>query len=186
MTDFEITSNDELSNLIIRKGISSWVQLIQFIKDLPYGRNANRIDSKLVILEQKGTCSSKHALLKRVANLNGRNDIDLIIGIYRMNSINTPNIGNILLENNLNYIPEAHTYLRYKNQTIDATSSISDFYKIENDVIVEKNIKPLQVGDFKIHYHQEYIKSWIIEEELNFSFDKIWGIREQCIRNLSQ
>ncbi|WP_405206203.1 hypothetical protein [Aquimarina sp. LLG6339-5] len=186
MIDFEINSNDELSNLIIKKGISSWAQLVLFIKHLPYGRNANRIDSKLVILEQKGTCSSKHALLKRIANLNGRNDIDLIIGIYKMNSINTPDIGNILLENHLNYIPEAHTYLRYKNQTIDATSAVSDFKKIANDIIVEKSIEPLQVGDFKINYHQKFIQSWIIEEESHFSFEKIWKIREQCIQNLSQ
>jgi len=63
---------------------------------LPYGRTANRTDLSLVISEQKGTCSSKHALLKEVADLNGIKGIDLIIGIYKMSEANTPGIGDEL------------------------------------------------------------------------------------------
>jgi hypothetical protein len=38
--------------------------LIEKVKNIPYGRNSNRTDFSLVISENKGTCSSKHAFLK--------------------------------------------------------------------------------------------------------------------------
>ena len=45
-------------------------ELIDKIKNLPYGRNANRYDFTLVLSENKGTCSSKHAFLKDFADKN--------------------------------------------------------------------------------------------------------------------
>ena len=185
MLNFIINSEDHLSQLIIEKGITSWKELIAYIKTIPYGRNSNRIDSKLVISENKGTCSSKHALLKKIADLNGAQNIELIIGIYKMNNINTPKIGSILLDNHIKYIPEAHCYLRYKDKTIDVTSNSSDFERIKKDIIIENRIAPDQVGAFKVAYHKGFIKNWIISEKLHFSFDEIWEIRELCIKNLS-
>ncbi|WP_299254095.1 hypothetical protein [uncultured Aquimarina sp.] len=185
MFDFKINSEDRLSKVILEKGITSWFELINYMKNIPYGRNFNRTDASLVVTENRGTCSSKHALLKRIANLNEVQEIELIIGIYKMNHTNTPKIGNALLDNDLKYIPEAHCYLRYNDETIDVTSHSSDFEKIKNDVLIEKSIQPDQVGDYKVKYHQDFIKEWIISEKLNFSFSEIWKIREQCIRNLS-
>ncbi|WP_233558549.1 hypothetical protein [Aquimarina sp. BL5] len=186
MLDFTISSEDSLSKIITEKGITSWSELITYVKNIPYGRNSNRTDNSLVITENKGTCSSKHALLKTIADLNGMNDIELIIGVYKMNVTNTPKIGNALRSNNLKYIPEAHCYLRYKDVTIDATSNSSDFERIRNDVMMEKNIQPNQVGSYKVKYHQDFIHEWILSKKLNFSFSEIWKIREQCIHNLSQ
>ncbi|WP_299223343.1 hypothetical protein [uncultured Aquimarina sp.] len=185
MFDFTISSKDHLSKIITEKGITSWSELVNYVKNIPYGRNSNRTDASLVITENKGTCSSKHALLKRIADLNEMHDIELIIGIYKMNVTNTPKIGNVLLHSDLKYIPEAHCYLRYNDETIDATSNSSDFESIKNDVMIEKNIQPDQVGDYKVKYHKDFIKEWIISEKLNFSFSEIWKIREQCIHNLS-
>ena len=61
-TDYKLTSKDKLSELAKRNGIKTWNELTKFIKNLPYGRNKNRTDFGLVLSEQKGTCSSKHAL----------------------------------------------------------------------------------------------------------------------------
>jgi hypothetical protein len=38
------------------------------IKQLLHGLNSNRTEFGLVIIERKGSCSSKHALLKQVAD----------------------------------------------------------------------------------------------------------------------
>ena len=89
-TDYKLTSKDKLTNLVRSKGIETWNELTEFIKTLPYGRNKNRTDFGLVISEKKGTCSSKHALLKSIADLNNILNIDLVIGIYRMTELNTP------------------------------------------------------------------------------------------------
>lgn len=128
-TDYKLKSTDELTELAKNHGIESWNKLTEFIKNLPYGRNKNRTDLGLVLSEMKGTCSSKHALLKSIADLNNVQNIDLVIGIYKMNELNTPKIENELTKNSIEYIPEAHCYLKINGKRIDLTTRKSKFLK---------------------------------------------------------
>ncbi|MCG8578161.1 MAG: hypothetical protein MI810_25000 [Flavobacteriales bacterium] len=182
----ELNSRDELTQLVHSEGIRDWGQFCHFVKDLPYGRNTNRFDFSLVIREKRGSCSSKHALLKEVAERNGIEGIQLILGIYKMKVSNTPQIGDVLEKAGLDYVPEAHCYLRMNGVTLDLTSSSSNFNSIEKDIMLEKEILPEQVAEFKVAYHQEYIRQWIKDEKLQLSFDQLWELREACIANLSQ
>lgn len=185
-TDFKLKSTDELTELAKNHGIESWNKLTEFIKNLPYGRNKNRTDLGLVLSEMKGTCSSKHALLKSIADLNNVQNIDLVIGIYRMNELNTPKIGTELTKYSIEYIPEAHCYLKINGKRIDLTTRKSEFLKIENDIILEKEIEPEQVAHFKVAYHKEFLKNWLKQTNSTFEFDEIWKIREKCIEKLSE
>ncbi len=184
MEDFALKSTDHLTKTLRQKGIHTWIQLLAYIRAIPYGRNANRTDVSLVLSEHQGTCSSKHALLKTVADHN-MIVVDLMMGMYKMDQENTPKIGTILKENHLEYIPEAHCYIRQGLYTIDVTSSQSDFDRIKNDILLEQIITPDQVGVYKIDFHKNYIKEWIKKEQFDFSFDAVWTIREACIQNLS-
>lgn len=185
-TDYKLISKDELTELAKSNDINSWNELTGFVKKLPYGRNKNRNDLKLVLTEKKGSCSSKHALLKAIADLNSVPNIKLILGIYKMTQINTPKIGNVLLENNINFIPEAHCYLKIGEQRLDFTNKNSDIKKIETDIIQEIEIEPEQIAKFKVDYHKDFIKNWIIENNLLLDFKEIWSLRETCIENLSK
>ncbi|WP_336068601.1 hypothetical protein [Mesoflavibacter sp. CH_XMU1404-2] len=185
-TDYKLKSKDKLTELAKSTGIETWNELTEFIKNLPYGRNKNRTDFGLVISEQKGTCSSKHALLKRIADLNSIPNIDLVIGIYRMTELNTPKIGTELTKNSIEFIPEAHCYLKINNKRTDLTSEQSEFKKIEKDIIQEKLIEPNQVTEFKVDYHKEFLRNWLNEINSQFEFDQIWRIREKCIANLTE
>jgi hypothetical protein len=185
-TEYKLESRDKLTKLAKSKGIYTWNELTEFIKNLPYGRNKNRTDFGLVLSEQKGTCSSKHALLKSIAELNNVPNIELIIGIYRMTASNTPKIGTELTENSIEFIPEAHCYLKINGKRTDLTSEQSEFKKIENDIIQEREIEPKQVTDFKVDYHKEFMKRWLKETKSKFEFDHIWRIREKCIINLTE
>ncbi len=182
----ELPSLDHLTLLAKKQGINSWNELTNYVKNLPYGRNQNRTDAGLVLIEGKGTCSSKHALLKRIADLNQIQNVQLVIGIYKMNQMNTPKIGNVLSNNSLIYIPEAHCYLKIDGKQIDFTSKTSDIRLIENDIVEELEIEPEQVGEFKVAYHKEFIKIWLKKSKLHFTFKEIWKIREKCIENLSK
>jgi len=185
MFHFEINSSDKLSKLIQAKDISSSEELVAFIKKMPYGRTKNRSDLSLIITENKGTCSSKHAFIKAIAMENGFNDLKLMIGIYKMTKANTPNIGNGIDENNLEYLPEAHCYLKFHQQVIDITSDNSNFEKIKNVILEEIEIEPHQIATFKVNYHQNYLNHWIFENKISLSFEEVWAIREKCIANLS-
>src|SRR6187402_1523103 len=178
-------SSDALTQQIHVLGINSWEDLLIYVKNIPYGRNANREDLSLVLKENKGSCSSKHAFLKEVANLNKIPNIKLIIGIYKMNENNTK-IGTILSDNNIDFIPEAHCYLKIDEVRIDCTTPKSDFSKIEKNIMEEIEIEAFQVGKFKIEYHQKFIKDWLSHSNATITFDQLWAVREQCIAFLSQ
>jgi len=178
-------SNNTLTTLLCLKGITTWEDLLRYIKNLPYGRNENRTDFSLVVTENKGTCSSKHALVAAVALENEIESVELIIGIYKMNEYNTP-IGTLLSEKNIDYIPEAHCYLKIDGKRVDLTTSNSDFDKIEKDLLEEIKITPTQVGDFKVNLHKEYLEKWLSESELKYTFEALWTLRENCIEALSK
>jgi hypothetical protein len=185
MTKKVFSSSDSFTQHIQNLGINSWEDLLIYVKNIPYGRNANREDFSLVLKENKGTCSSKHAFLKEVADQNKIPNIKLIIGIYKMNEINTK-IGTILSDNSIDFIPEAHCYLKIDENRIDCTTPKSDFVKIEKDILEEIEIEPYQVGKFKIEYHQNFIKNWLLNLNSTTNFEQLWAIREQCIAFLSK
>src|SRR5215471_3539690 len=74
--------------------IDDFRRAAQYVRDLPYGRNAATSDMLAVLNERKGTCSTKHALLKALADEQGL-PIRLMLGIYEMNARNTPGIGHV-------------------------------------------------------------------------------------------
>ncbi|WOC40134.1 hypothetical protein [Polaribacter sp. HL-MS24] len=181
-----LNSKDDLTILVNEKGIQNWEQLMNFVKNIPYGRNSNRTDFSLVIKENKGSYSSKHAFLSQIAKLNNIQEVKLILGIYKMNNSNTTGIGDELAKNSIEYIPEAHCYLKIDEKYLDLTTVDSDFLKLKNDILEEIEIKPEQVADFKVNFHRNYLKKWVVNSNQKMTFDEIWNIREQCIRNLSK
>jgi len=185
MNSQQLLSSDSLTLQVKQLEIGTWEELSAFVKQIPYGRNANREDLSLVLKENKGTCSSKHAFLKEIATQNNIPNVELIIGLYKMNEANTK-IGTTLSENSIAYIPEAHCYLKVNGERLDVTSKEADFEKIKADLLEEIVIEPFQVGQFKIDYHQKFIQNWLSSTNSDCTFEKIWKIREQCIENLSK
>jgi hypothetical protein len=161
-------------------------ELIEKVKRIPYGRNSNRYDFSLVLSENKGTCSSKHAFLKDFADNNDIENVKLFTGIFKMNEVNTPKLGDLLSKNTIDYIPEAHCYLKINGIPLDITTSESFYDKIKDEILEEIEIIPKQVSDFKVDYHKAFLKKWIEETNQNYTFDEIWDLREQCIQKLSE
>ncbi len=185
MKNYPLKASDPISMILRNQGLKTWGKAVEYIHLLPYGRNKNRSDLSLVLKEKKGTCSSKHALLKHIADSNQVPDVKLILGIYAMNHLNTPKIGTVLLENNMEYIPEAHCYLKIRGEYCDYTTEHSVFDKIQKAIMLEKEIEAEQVNTYKVEFHKTFLKNWIIENNPNHNFEAIWAIREQCIKNIA-
>ena len=183
--EIQLNSNDPLTIDIVESGVVSWEDLIRCVKTFHYGRNSNRTDLTAVWYERKGSCSSKHAFLKHMADLNDIEHVDLILCLYKMNGSNTEKVGSVLSEFNLDYFPEAHCYIRFKDEAIDVTTMTSKFSSIEADVIEEQIIRPEQIIDYKVEYHQSFIRTWGMENHPELSFEELWEIRERCISVLS-
>lgn len=184
MLDFKIIAINELSKLALNQRLNTWLELLEFVCSLPYGRNENRHDLSLVLKEKQGTCSSKHAFLKAIALENNQDNVKLILALYKMNIENTPRIGNILNDYELKYIPEAHCYLKINDTRLDVTSANSNFEKIRASLIKEIEIEPYQVSEYKVDYHKKFIEQWIKDNGIKYSLNEIWAIREKCIKNI--
>lgn len=167
-------------------GINNWENLIDWVRVLPYGRNQSRNNPLLVLEEMKGTCSTKHAFLKMYADENDElKKTNLVIGIFKMNELNTPQIAEILKENGLAYLPEAHCYLISGKARIDATKRGFNIADFEEDILKEIPIEIEQIGDYKVDMHKDFLKNWLVEKKLNLDLEDLWKIREKCIDVLS-
>lgn len=180
-----LNSSQEFTQLVLNTGIATWEDLLLHVKGLPYGRNANRSNFKLVLIEGCGSCSSKHAFLKSVADENEVPQVELILAMYKMRGQNTKGVSTILDRYHLDYIPEAHCFLRVNGECLDLTSSSSNIDRISEDILEEEVIHPVQVVEYKVEKHQSFLRKWLINSQLPYTFDEIWSIREECIGALS-
>ena len=184
--NFNITSDQEISQLFKQNHCFDFLSASEFVRNLPYRRNLNKDNLATIFTDNCGTCSTKHARLKTSAEENNQADFKLILGIFRMNGENTPKIKLVLENHNLEYIPEAHNYLKFKNQILDFTKKNSSENDFINDLLEAIEIEPHQINQFKIEFHKNYLKNWLIENpQIPYSLDELWKIREECIKTLS-
>ena len=184
--DFEIRSEGRISKEFIDRDIFTFHQASLFIRQLPYGRNADKNDLASVFTDNCGTCSTKHALLKRLAEENDFGKIKLMVGIFKMNKKNTPEIAATLQKNELEYIPEAHCYLKFEDQIIDLTKRNAKPSDFLDELIEEIEISPEQITGHKVGHHKNHLVTWLGKNQhIKLSLNDIWNIREQCIQDLA-
>lgn len=184
--DFPIVATDTISISFTSRGINNFSKAAHFIRHLPYGRNMDKLNLQSVFAEQCGTCSTKHALLYELAKENGYEDIKLFIGLFKMDAVNTASVGGILQMHHIDYIPEAHCYLKIGGEILDVTKPHSKPGDFLPDLLEEIEITSQQITDYKVAYHKNYLESWLYENShLPFSLNELWQIREACIQQLS-
>jgi len=155
---------------------------------LPYGRNSDPNDPLIVLAEERGTCSTKHALLRRLAVEQGL-DLALVLGIYEMTDSNTPGVGPVLRRHGLDSLLEAHCYLRTAGRRIDVTKAPCGRRSGEPlRFLHEEEIDPKQITDYKTSVHKKFLQGWMADNRAlsRFSLDEIWAIREECIASLAK
>lgn len=183
--DFNIASSSDISKAFTERGIVTFNEACAFVRQLKYGRNADKDNLFTVFSDNCGTCSTKHALLSQLALDNGYTDLKLMVGMYKMHAINTPKIGTILTDCGLEYLPEAHCYLRFNNDLMDFTMDTADTIDFQGDIMEEIEITPSQIDTFKVQYHKDFLKEWLSQHpEIHYSLEELWLIRENCIRAL--
>lgn len=190
---FSIFKTKPLTNFFIENQVTDFDAACAFIANLKYERPSENTALSM-LREGRGTCSTKHVALKKLAVEQGRGtDIKLFIGIYKMTTENTKDIGNILEINGLAYIPEAHTYLKYKNRVFDFTLKNSNANLFSptafvHDLLLEIEVDADKILLEKVNLHRSFLKKWLSEQSnlSHFTVTDIWNIREMCIKNMSQ
>ncbi|THB76756.1 MAG: hypothetical protein D6B25_08925 [Desulfobulbaceae bacterium] len=186
MSDFKILPNVELiengpvTKAFIKKNRAYLHDACDHVLHLPYGRTSDRSNYMLVLTEARGACSSKHALIAALA-AELKLPIQLTIGIYPMNSLNTPGIEDVLDNSDYPFIPEAHCFLTYQGNHIDITRTVHDKPEPITEFFHIEHITPEQIGEYKVQLHQKFIRQW----GGNHKFAELWALREACIQALS-
>ena len=184
--NFDIHSTGAVSSEFLERSIKNFNDASRFVASLPYARNKNKSDILTVFKDQCGTCSTKHAVLKRLSEENNKGELRLFLGIFKMSSNNTQKVQTTLEKYNLKYIPEAHNYLKVGSAILDFTNLNSEAADFSDDIIQEQEIEVLQITDYKVRIHKEFLEKWLLENpSLNYSSGEIWKIREECIAALS-
>lgn len=186
LPETELTAIGPISDAFRNLNISDFHAACHYVHQLPYGRNASRSDFKLVLSENQGTCSSKHALLALLAEENALQNIELIVGIFMLSAETHPQVAHVLEKYKLTNIPECHVYLRYKGKRFDYTFPSQTIEPIENKIVREQRIEPQQVIDWKIVIHKDYLTRWLARNpSIPYDLNQIWEIREEIIAHLS-
>ncbi|PHS09242.1 MAG: hypothetical protein COA88_05225 [Kordia sp.] len=175
-----------LSKRLLELEVFTFLEAVQFVKNLPYGRTADRANPDLVLKELKGTCSTKHAVLKKVAIEQELSNVKLYLCMFKMSGSNIPLLANVLDKHQVAYVPEAHCVLQIDNNFIDVTNATSNYDNLINDVLELIEIQPEQIGSFKVAYHQAYLKKWLKGTNSEYLFEEFWDIREECIATLCE
>jgi len=138
----------------------------------------------VVLAEERGTCSTKHALIRRLAVEQGLN-VALMIGIYEMTDLNTAGVGAVLTRYKLHALPEAHCYLKTVGARVDVTRATERRTSEEIMLLHEEEIEATQIGPYKVDLHKQFLSRWVEEQALKaYTMEELWCVREECIAAL--
>jgi hypothetical protein len=184
LTNRPFSAVGPFTSLFQTAGIHDFAAAARHVLTLPYGRIADRKKLRLVLEEGRGSCTTKHALLAELAREQGI-EVHLTLGIYEMSERNTPGVGRVLSAHGLEYIPEAHCYLRHDSGRIDVTGVPAGAEPIDH-FLHEEPITVDQIGAYKQDLHQRFLHDWVTltDSVRGRSLEEIWRIREACIAAL--
>lgn len=182
--DFQILGSSPFSNAFLELGISRFSDACRFVQALSLARNTDPTDLLSLLSEKRGTCSTKHALLASLALEQGREDIELMVGIYLMDEVTHPQLKPIFVEHGLIGVPENYAFLRCGQKRYDFSSEGWSLVDFEHRIVREQRCDPNQTHEWKSMIHKHYIGGWLKRQQVDFTIDQIWELREKCLFQL--
>ncbi len=107
-----------ISNKFLSLGINTFIDASRYVHELPYGYNSDRDDLMILFKENKGTCTTKHAVMATLA-IEMNLPVKKNVGIYAMTEEIVTGTNEILNKFNLPYVPMIHCFLVYGEYRID-------------------------------------------------------------------
>lgn len=181
LPEFPLRPLGPAAEAFLERGVDSYRSAAELVWRLPYGRGARR-DDLLVLGERRGTCSTKHALLARLAREHGV-DVQLVLVIYLMDERNTPGVGPVLASHGLTVLPEAHCVLRWEGADVDVTRRGG--LELTGPWLLEMVITPEDIAELKVVVHRRFLAQWMVANLPGWTLESLWRAREACIAGLA-
>jgi hypothetical protein len=118
--DSPIQGGGQVSRVFMALGITTFHEACRQVHQMPYGYNSDRDDLMILFKEQKGTCTTKHAV---IATLARELDLPIVkrVGIYAMTEALVTGAKAILETYRLPYVPMLHCFLAHDKVRVDLT-----------------------------------------------------------------
>jgi len=184
LRDFIIQPIGPVSALALKFQLNTFQEVCDHLLHLPYRRPFGKTPTA-VLEEGCGTCSSKHGLLKTLAEEQGQGEVELVLCLFQMTSANTQGISKVLDNGPLSSIPELHTYIRWGDEKIDVTKPGFHVSNLQSGIGKEKTISLKELARKK-EIHQEWMSDWLRINRSDVLLADAWQQREACIEALVQ
>lgn len=120
LPDKIIAAVGPISRTFLELGIRHFQQACGYVHALPYGYNSDRDDPMTLFRENRGSCTTKHAVIALLAA-----ELDLAIEknicIYPMTERLVTGTRTILDKYHLPYVPMIHCFLAFQGHRVDLT-----------------------------------------------------------------
>lgn len=129
-----------------------------------------------VLRDGTGTGPMKHALLAALAEEAGL-PVDLWLGLYVVDVLNTPAVGQVLAAYGLKGFPEVHVVLGVGDERVDLTQpgQVRPVLAFRE----EERIRPDQIGAYATAWHRERLEAWA--ETQGLAPSTLWDARSEAI-----
>lgn len=120
LPDAEIHPVGVVSTKFLELGITSFKQACYYVHNLEYGFNSDYADKMILFKEQKGTCTTKHAVIAGLAE-ELHIPVHKHVGIYKFTEDISIGATAILKKYGVPYVPMIHCFLVYHQYEFDLT-----------------------------------------------------------------
>jgi hypothetical protein len=116
-----ISGPGPMAAAFLARGVQSFHAACTYVQGLPYGYNSDRDDPMVLFEEEKGTCTTKHAVIAALASELGL-PVAKHIGIYAMTEALVTGTQALLDTFSLPYVPMIHCFLACGSDRVDLTA----------------------------------------------------------------
>ena len=173
--DAEIKDKGEISKRFLELGITSFREACEYVHNIEYGYNRNYDDKMILFKENKGSCTTKHAIISGLAE---ELNIPLYkyVGVYKFTEEISTDTKEILKKYDIPYVPMVHCFLVYKNYRFDLTEGNCH----GKNTTIEEFIHEEKVNPF-ISRKDEYLLFKRVLKEIILPSKEMDGIGERSI-----
>ena len=186
MPDKPLSKNGVISAKFLSLGINRFIDACRYVHILSYGYNTNRDDLMILFKENRGTCTTKHAVIATLAE-----ELDLPvkknIGIYAMTEDIVTDTNKILAKYSLPYVPMVHCFLVYGEYRVDLSDGNKNGKKRSiEDFLFTRQVEPNISAKDEYLIFREALKNYILKRKEMSKVDitQILHAREEGLKLL--
>jgi len=192
LPDKSISNAGIISAEFLSLGIESFKEACRYVHELPYGYNTDRDDLMILFKENKGTCTTKHAVIATLAE-----EFDLPIakniGIYAMTEEIVTGTNEILAKYSLPYVPMVHCFLGYREYRVDFSEGNNNGKNCPiKDILYVEEVEPNISAKDEYLLYRKALNEYVLtrKEMAGAEITKILSAREEGLKllkhNISQ